>query len=108
MEGTTEAAMIVVRDIFQLKFGQAGQAIELWKQVMEINRKLGYGGTSRMLTDLVGPDYYTLVLESTYESMWEFETAIGKVLKNGEWRALYNKIVQLTEKGRREILNVVG
>ena len=100
--------MIVVRDIFQLKFGLAGQAIELWKQILEINRKLGYGGTARMLTDLVGSAYYTLVLESTYESMGEFEEAIKRVLKNGEWRAIYNKIVPLTEKGRREILNVVG
>src|ERR1051325_2966081 len=66
---TKEADMIVVRDIFQLKFGQAGQAIELWKQVMEINRKLGYGGTSRMLTDLVGSPYYTLGLGTTYGSM---------------------------------------
>ena len=100
--------MIVVRDIFQLKFGQAGQAIELWKQILEINRKLGYGGTSRMLTDLVGSAYYTLVLESTYESMGEFEEAIKKVLKNQEWRGIYNKIVPLTERGRREILNVVA
>jgi hypothetical protein len=61
-----------------------------------------------MLTDLVGSPYYTIVLETTYESMWEFEEAIKKVLKNQEWRALYNKIVPLTEKGRREILNVVG
>jgi len=100
--------MIVVRDIFQLKFGQAGQAIELWKQVMEINRKLGYGGTSRMLTDLVGSPYYTLVLETTYDSMGQMEEALQKVLKNQEWRGIYNKIVPLTEKGRREILNVVG
>src|SRR5437870_917058 len=78
-----EADMIVVRDIFQLKFGLAGQAIELWKQILEINRKLGYGGTARMLTDLVGPAYYTLVLESTYASMGEFEEAIKRVLKNG-------------------------
>jgi hypothetical protein len=105
---TKESDMIVVRDIFQLKFGMAGQAIELWKQAMEINRRLGYGGSARMLTDLVGSPYYTVVLETTYESMWEFEEAIKKVLKNQDWRGIYSKIVPLTEKGRREILNVVG
>jgi L-fucose isomerase-like protein len=42
------------------------------------------------------------VLETTYESMGEFEEAIRKVLKNQEWRGIYNKIVPLTEKGRRE------
>src|SRR2546429_6013027 len=105
MRETKEAAMIVVRDIFQLKFGQAGPAIELWKQVMEINRKLGYGGTSRMLTDLVGPGYYTLGLESTYESVWGVETAIGEGLKDGGWGGRCNTIVSLTEKRRREIVN---
>ena len=78
--------MIVVRDVFQLKFGQAKGAVDLWKQVIAINQKMGYGSMQpRILTDMVGSPYYTLVLESTFESMAQFEEGIKKVLANPEW-----------------------
>ena len=31
-----------------------------------------------------------------------------EVLKNAEWKLLYNRIVPMTEKGRRENSSVVG
>ena len=101
--------MIVVRDTFQLKFGQAKGAVDLWKQAIAVNQKLGYGNAgSRILTDLAGSPYYTLILETTFESMAQFEKAIKDVLGSPEWRAIYAKIVPMTESGRREILSVVG
>ena len=99
--------MIVVRDVFRIKFGQTKEATALWKHVREINKKLGYGHSMRMLTDFAGLHYYTLVLESTFDSMAEFEKAIGKVTANSKWRAIYQKIVPLTESGHREILREI-
>jgi hypothetical protein len=55
-----------------------------------------------------GGPYYTLVLETTFESLAQFEKVIKEVLANPEWRAVYAQIVPLTESGRREILSVVG
>ncbi|HEY8667312.1 MAG TPA: NIPSNAP family protein [Tepidisphaeraceae bacterium] len=101
--------MVVVRDIFQLKFGQAKEAVTLWKQVIAINQRRGYGtAATRMLTDLVGPAYYTLILETTFDSVAQFEKGIKEVLADPEWRAIYAKIIPLTESGRREILSVVA
>ncbi len=100
--------MILVRDIFQLKFGHSGAAVDLWKQAIAINRKLGYGNvTSRLLTDFAGGSYYTLVLETTFDSLAQFEKIFKDVLANAEWRAVYAKIIPLTESGRREILRVL-
>jgi hypothetical protein len=101
--------MIVVRNIFQMKFGQSGPAIELWKQAIELNKKLENGPTSaRLLTDLAGGPFYTVVLEHTFDSLTHFENSVKLVLANAEWRAIYSKIVPMVESGRREILNVVG
>jgi len=62
--------MIVVRDIFRLKFGKAKEATALWKQAMGIMKRAGYGNAgNRLLTDLAGEAYYTLVLESSYDSL---------------------------------------
>lgn len=98
--------MILVRDVFQLKFGKAKDAVALWKEGLALTRRLGIGATNRILTDLVGK-YYTVVLESTYDSLSDYEKAGKSVMANEEWRAWYQKIVALTEAGHREIFNIV-
>lgn len=97
--------MILVRDVFQLKFGKAREALTVWKEGFAISKKLGFGG-NRLLTDLVGK-YYTVVLESTYDSLADYEKAGKAVTANEEWRAWYQKLVALTETGHREIFNIV-
>jgi hypothetical protein len=62
--------MIVVRNVFQLKFGKAKDAIALWKEGREIARRVG-GETStpRAMTDLVGK-FYTGIVESGYREIF--------------------------------------
>ena len=98
--------MIVVSDIFRLRFGQAKDATALWKQALVELKKAAPNGNFRLLTDLAGPAYYTIVLEGTHESLgaWEeLHESAGKP----KWKEIYAKIVALTEEGRREILSVV-
>ena len=101
--------MVVVRDIFRLKFGQAKEAVALWKEAAASLRTSGYGAQSvRLLTDLSGPDFYTVVLESTFNSAAEWEKAHLAARDNTKWKELYAKIIPFTEIGRREILSVVA
>ena len=101
--------MIVVRNVFQIEFGKAKDAVALWKEGIEIARRGGHlGRDARLLTDLAGPEFYTLVLESTFESMGEFETLSRKVMDDPAWRAWYPKVAALTRGGRREILNIAS
>ena len=63
--------MIIVRDIFRLKFGKARDA----KALMQESKKLmpeEMIPRSRILFDLVGPSY-TMVWEVTYNNLagWE-------------------------------------
>ena len=64
--------MIVVRNVFRLKFGKARDALALWKEGRQIAEKTGSGGGMRAMTDLVGP-FYTLVMEEQFESLAEME-----------------------------------
>jgi hypothetical protein len=99
--------MILVRDVFQLKFGQAREAIAAFKSVGNVARGAGFGSDSfRLLTDLVGP-HYTLVLEATYASLSAYEEAGKKIMGNQDWRDAYQKFVPHVESGRREIFNIV-
>jgi len=101
--------MIVVRDIFQLKFGKARDAIASWNDGHDLIEKLTNNGNKfRLLTDFAGGQYYTLVMESEYGSLAEFEEAMSKTMGDKEWKDWYQKFVPLAESGRREILNVVN
>ena len=98
--------MILVRDIFQLKFGKAREAVALWKGMMPSLVAAGHS-PSRLLTDITGP-YYTLVLESTFANLAEFEKGHGSTSMSAEFRASYEKFVPLVESGRREVFTIVS
>jgi hypothetical protein len=101
--------MIVVRDIFRLKFGQSKEPVALWKEAVASLRTSGYGAVNvRLLTDMAGPDFYTVVLESTFNSTADWEKAHLAARDNAQWKALYAKIIPFTESGRREILSVIA
>ena len=100
--------MIVVRNVFRLKFGKSKEAVGLWKEGLALGKKLGFASKSnRVLTDLVGP-FYTVVFENTFESLADFENAAKTVMPNPEWQAWYGKISALTESGYREVFNIAA
>jgi hypothetical protein len=101
--------MVVVRDIFRLKFGQSKEAVALWKEAAASLRTSGYGAINvRLLTDLAGAAYYTVILESTFNSVADWEKAHQAARDNSAWKALYAKIIPYTEIGHREILSVIA
>jgi hypothetical protein len=101
--------MIVVRNVFQIEFGKAKDAVALWKEGLDIAHRAGVlGDDARLMTDVAGPEFYTLILESTFESLEAWDTQSRKLMENPAWRAWYPKVAALTRGGRREILNVVG
>ncbi len=98
--------MIVVRNVFRLKFGKAKDALALWKEGQEIARRTGSGEKMRAMTDLVGP-FYTLVMEEEFQSLADMESAMQRDMGVEEWKGWYQKFVPLVESGYREIFTVV-
>ncbi len=99
--------MIVVRNVFRLKFGKAKDAIALWKEGREIAKKAGFaGGTMRVMTDLAAP-FYTLVMEDEFPSLAEWERESQRVMQQPEWKSWYQKFLPLAESGYREIFTLV-
>jgi hypothetical protein len=99
--------MIVVRNVFQLKFGKSRDALALWREGREIIRRAGLpGGAARVLTDLAGP-YYTLVIEHEFPSAAEWEAQSHQAMQHPEWQAWYQRFSPLVESGHREMFNLV-
>ena len=98
--------MIVVRNVFHLKFGKAREALNLIKEGIAIQKRAGSTFSPRVLTDLTGP-FYTVVLELTAPSYSAFEAEAPQLMANKEWQANYQKLVPLVKWGSREIFTIV-
>ncbi len=98
--------MIVVREVFQLKFGKAKEAKAAWKEFAALRKKYNLP-ESRVLTDCTGP-FYMFILENTFENLTAFEQSLKSELgmkEFGEW--YHAKFTPLVDSGRREIYSVV-
>jgi len=99
--------MILVRNVFQLKFGKAREAKALMKENEALQKKHGGGSSVRFLTDVTG-QYYTFVMEMTYENLASFERSATEMMGSKEFGEWYQKFTPLVESGRREIFSIVG
>lgn len=98
--------MILVRDIFYLKFGKAKEAKSMLKEVEELSKKYGFQ-KHRALTDLVTGHSYTLILESEWNSIADWENAVKLGSEDKDWQNWYAKFIPLVDSASREILNIV-
>jgi len=98
--------MILVRNVFQLKFGKAREAAALIKENEALIKKHG-GAPTRFLTDLTGP-FYTLVMEITYGSLAALEKEQKEIMGSKEFSDWYQRFIPLVESGRREMFTIVG
>jgi hypothetical protein len=98
--------MVVIRNVFRLKFGKAREAVALFKEGIAIQKRVGLDFSTRLLTDVTGP-FYTVVLEITAPNLAAFEAAAPRLMGDKDWQANYQKIGSLVESGSREIFTLV-
>ena len=100
--------MVVIRNVFRLKFGKAREAVALFKEGVAIQKRVGAGQdfSTRLLTDVTGP-FYTVVFEITVPNLGAFEGAAPQLMGDKDWQANYQKIGALVESGYREIFTLV-
>jgi hypothetical protein len=98
--------VVLIRNVFRLKFGKAREAVALIKEGIAIQKRAGAPFTPRIMTDVTGP-FYTLVLELTVPNLASFETEAPKYMSDKEFQANYQKLAPLVESGYREIFTIV-
>ena len=98
--------MILVRNVFRLRFGKSREAVALWRQGIGALRRAGISRDIRLLTDVSGP-FYTLVVEETFESLGAMDVALRADAQIPDWPAFYQQFAPLAESGYRELFTVV-
>jgi hypothetical protein len=101
--------MVVVRNVFRLKFGKTREAVALIKEGFAIQKRVlsDLEFSTRLLTDVTGP-FYTVVLELTVPNLSSFESNAPRMFADKDWQANYQKLAPLVESGYREVFTVVA
>lgn len=97
--------MIVVRDVFRLKFGKAKDVKALMQQFKKLMDP-EQAKSNRILFDLVGPSY-TMVLEFSYKNLTDFEASLSQTMNKKEWGEWYQQFIPLIESSYREIFTML-
>ena len=94
--------MIVVRNTFTAKPGQAGKLAAHLKEIAALGNLPNF----RVLTDLTG-DFNHVVLEYEADSISGFEQTMSKYATNPEIREKAKEYLDLWMTGNRQLLRIV-
>ena len=98
--------MFLIREIMHCRPGKAGELVKRFKQLEPLMKELGFNQPQRVLTDMSGERYWTVVSEQQVEHLQEYLD--GSRTMMGDLRA--QKIMQgyheFVESGRREIFKI--
>jgi len=94
--------MIIVRDVYQAKYGKGGDLAAHFKEAKE---KWSVVYAPRILTDMSG-EFFTVVTEAEFENMAAFEQKAGDVFSMPEFGDWFERMTKLVESGRREFYNI--
>ena len=99
--------MILVRFVFQAKFGKAGEvAEEFAKNAKMMSKLVGSNVHGRILTDLSGP-FDTIVQELEVESLAEWEKLRAAMFANEDFREAQAALTESPfESGRAEFYTI--
>jgi hypothetical protein len=99
--------MLLVREIMYCKPGKVRPLVDKFLSMAELGEKRGWG-TMRVMTDVSGERYWTLVAEMEVESLESF-MAMGTGSEDAkEMEAIMEGYHDLVESGRREIYTIEG
>ncbi|HET9328408.1 MAG TPA: hypothetical protein VFQ05_16700 [Candidatus Eisenbacteria bacterium] len=101
--------MLLVREIMYCKPGKVRPMVDKFAAMSKIMEKSGMG-KMRVLTDLSGEQYWTLVAEMEVPTLQAFEDMMSGKGQSEQDLKEFDKIMQgyhdLVERGRREIYKI--
>lgn len=93
--------MIVIREHFVAKPGQAGKLAGMLKDAM-----VAAGQKCRIMTDLTG-EFNRVVMETEAESLADLEARMKEYASNPQWKSKMAGYTDLWTSGGREVLRVM-
>jgi hypothetical protein len=99
--------MYVIREVLNCKPGKVKPLLEKFRTLSSVVQDMGHPPL-RLLTDVTGEAFWTLVAEATVETVDEFFALERKLMANDVLRKTMADYHELVESGRREIYRMEG
>jgi len=99
--------MYVIRDILNCKPGKVRQMVENFGAISAVLKELGRPPL-RLLTDVAGEPFWTVVAEATVETVDEFFEMERTVMANPSLQKRMGGYHELVQSGRREVYRIEG
>ena len=97
--------MLIIRDIMHCKPGQVRTMVGKFQQLSKEIKKMGFGPL-RIMTDISGERYWTVVAEQEVESLDKYAEAVGKQMADKKLQKIMNDYHELVESGHRQIFKL--
>jgi hypothetical protein len=94
--------MLIIREHFIAKPGQAGKLVAMLKEVMAIAAP----GKARVITDVTG-EFNRVIMETEAETLADLEARLKEYASNPAWKSKMVGYTDLWTSGGREILRVM-
>ena len=99
--------MYVIREVLHCKPGKVRQMVEKFRGISTVLKEMGQEPL-RLLTDVTGEPYWTIVAEAKVERIDDFFAMEQKLEANETLRKTMGNYHDLIESGRREIYRIEG
>ena len=97
--------MYVIREVLNCKPGKVRQMLEKFKSLSTILKEMGQE-PMRLLTDVTGEPFWTIVAEAKVEKVDDFFAVEQTLTANESVRKVMADYHDLVESGRREIFRI--
>ena len=99
--------MYIIREVVNCRPGKIAPMLDKFKTIGRAMREMGHE-PFRLLSDVTGEPFWTLVAELEVEKIDEFFALQGKLMANPTLRDAMSGYHELVSSGRREIYKVEG
>jgi hypothetical protein len=97
--------MYVIREVLHCKPGKVRQMVEKFRAISNVLKEIGQEPL-RLLTDVTGEPFWTIVAEAKVERIDDFFTLEHTLMGNETLRKTMADYHDLVESGRREIYRI--
>ena len=97
--------MYIIREVVRCQPGKVKPLLEKFKTISTLMQDMGHAPL-RLLTDVTGEPFWTLVAEATIEKIDDFFALEQRLMANDAIRKTMGDYHDLVDSGRREIYRV--
>jgi hypothetical protein len=98
--------MFLIRDVMHCKPGKVRPMVEKFKALEKVMKKIGAKNKFRILTDVSGERYWTVVAEIEADSLEGYAEMSRKTMSDKNLQKAMKGYHDLVDEGRREIFMI--